>query len=144
MPAPDISIRVDGLDTLRKQLRAADKALAKELGQAGKEAADIVARAAKPKVPVLTGRARDSVRATVLKGGGAVKGGGTKAPYFGFLDYGNKPRSGAGVGRGDSQTGRPYQPGGRIVYPALAEKRSEVIDQYEALVDRVLRSAGLK
>lgn len=143
MPAPDIDIRVDGLDALRKRLRSADKGLAKDLGQAGRQAADIVAKAAQPKVPVQTGAARDSVRAVALKGGGAVKGGGTKAPYFGFLDYGNKPHSGAGVGRGDSQTGRPFLHGGRIVYPALAEKRSEVIDRYEHLLAQVLDSAGL-
>ena len=146
MPAgtPDIGIRVDGLDDLRKQLRAADKGLAKDLGQAGKAAADIVAKEARTRVPVLTGRARDSVRAAVHRGGGAVKGGGAKAPHFGFLDYGNKPHSGAGVGRGDSQTAIPYRKGGRIVYPSLAAKRAEVIEEYEQLVDRVLRSAGLK
>ena len=141
---PDIDIRVEGLDELRAKLRAADKNLVRDLGKAGKAAADIVAKEARGRTPTRSGRAQKSVRAVTLRGGGAVKGGGSAVPYFGFVDYGNKPGSGAGVGRNDSQDALPYLAGGRIVYPALADKRSEVVGTYEDLLDDVLRSARLK
>lgn len=136
MATPDIVIRVDGLDELRKRLRAADKGLAKELGQAGKKAADIVARAAKPKVPVRTGRAASTMRAVVVNGGGGVKFGGPKAPYAAWLDFGGK------VGRNKSVI-RPFVKIGRYRYPALASKRDEVVRTYEELLEDVLRRAGL-
>lgn len=136
------SVKVKGLDELRRSLNKADKSLAKELGQAGKAAADIVARAARPKVPVLTGAAKRSVRATTRRGGGNVAFGGAKVPYAGFLDYGNRLHGGRSVGRGDSVP-RDYRRGGRIVYPALAEKRQQVIEEYVQLVESVLRKAGL-
>lgn len=139
---PDIDIRVEGLDNLRKRLRKADKGLARDLGKAGKKAADIVAKDAASRVDVRSGQAKRSVKAVTLRGGGAVKGGGAAVPYFGFLDYGNKPGSGAGVGRGDSQR-RPYIAGGRYVYPALADNRDEVVRTYEELLADVLRDADL-
>lgn len=142
-PNVDLSIRVDGLKAARRALNNVGKGLGKELGQAGKSAADIVARTAKSKVPVLTGKARDSVRAVVSQGGGGVRGGGASVPYYGFLDFGNKIKKGGGVGRGDTQP-RPFVPGGRYIYPALEEKAGEVLDEYEQKVNELLRRAGLK
>ena len=109
---------------------------------AGKNAADLVAKAARPKVPVASGRAARSMRAVVRRGGGAVAFGGAKVPYAAFLDYGNKVGAGAGVGRGDSAP-RDYRPGGRYVYPTLAAKRNEVVREYVEFLSDVLRRAGL-
>lgn len=108
----------------------------KELGRAGKEAADVVARAARDKVPVVTGRARSSVRAVARSGGGAVAGGGAKVPYYGWLDFGGR------VGRNNSVT-RPVIQRGRFIYPALDEHHDEVVDTYERLLRDVLRAADL-
>ncbi len=144
MAAPDLDVKVEGLDDLRRALRkAGDKVTGKALGQAGKSAADIVAQAARPKVPVKTGRAASTLRAVVANGGGAVAFGGPRAPYAGFLDYGNKVGSGRGVGRNDSQP-REFRRAGRIVYPTLADKRDDVVATYEELVDDALRAAGLR
>lgn len=117
--------------------------MAKEVGQAGKQAADIVAQAARSRVPEISGRARESVRAVVSKGGGGVRGGGAKAPYYGFLDFGNKKKRGAGVGRKDSHP-RQFIKKGRYIYPALDEHYDDVVDQYEKNVNDLLRRAGLK
>lgn len=134
---PDIVVQVDGLDDLRRRFRqAGDKLATKELGQAGKAAADIVATAAKAKVPVLSGRAAASMRAVVLSGGGGVRFGNAKAPYAPWLDFGGK------VGRNRSVV-RPFIKQGRFIYPALAEHRSQVVEVYDDLVDGVLRRAGL-
>lgn len=135
--AVDAQIKVEGLDDLRKALRKADKSLARDLGQAGKKAADIVAGAARQKIPVRSGRARASLRAAVVSGGGGVKLGGPKAPYASWLDFGGR------VGRNKSVI-RPFKREGRYIYPSLAEHRDDVIRTYEELVDDVLRNAGLR
>ncbi len=138
MAAPDLDVKVEGLDDLRRALRkAGDKVTGKALGQAGKSAADIVAQAARPKVPVKTGRAASTLRAVVANGGGAVAFGGPRAPYAGFLDYGGA------VGRDRSVT-RTVVKGGRYVLPTLADRRDEVVRIYEELVDDALRGAGLR
>ena len=141
--AVDARIKVEGLDELRAALRKADRTLAKEVGQAGKKAADIVAQAAKPKYPVRTGAARDSLRAVVVRGGGGVRLGGAKAPYAGFVEFGNVVGSGRGVGRGDSQP-RRFIKSGRYLYPTLADRRDEVVNVYFDAMNDLLRRAGLR
>ena len=133
----EYGVTVEGLDELRKGLRKADKGVAKELGQAGKKAADIVAAAARPKVPSRSGKARASLRAVVVNGGGGVKGGGPRAAYYSWLDFGGS------VGRKKSVYRQVIREG-RYIYPTLAEKRDEVIKTYEELVDDALRKAGLR
>lgn len=132
---PGISVR--GLDELRKALAKADKDLAKDLGAAGKRAADVVVPAAQARTPVRSGRARDSLRAVTVRGGGAIRGGGAKAPYFPWLDYGGR------VGRKRSVV-RDYIKGGRIVYPAIDEKRDAAVDVYFDAMNDLLRRAGLR
>lgn len=143
MPVERWGVEVEGLDELRRMFRqAGDKVSAKGLGQAGKSAADIVAKKAQTKVPVRTGRAKSSVRAVALTGGGAIRGGGAKVPYYGFLDFGNKIKSGAGVGRGDTQP-RPFIARGRFIYPSLDEEFDRVIDTYQTMLVNLMRAAGL-
>lgn len=138
----DIGVKVEGLDELRRSLRKAGSTVGKDIGKVGKYAADIVAAEARGYVPARTGRARRSVRATVHRGGGAVKGGGANAPYYPFLEFGNKVRSGGGVGRGDSVP-RAFIAGGRYLYPALARKRDEVVETYAREVHDALKKADL-
>lgn len=133
----DVGIGVEGLAELRRALRrVGDKVATRELGQAGKTAAGIVAERARSKVPVQTGRARDSVRAVVAQGGGAIKGGRASVPYYAWLDFGGR------VGRNRSVE-RPFIRRGRYIYPALDERMDDVIDTYEKLVAAVFRDAGL-
>ena len=133
----EYGVTVEGLDELRRGLRTAgDKATGTALGQAGKAAADSVAQAARPKVPVRTGRARASLRAVVASGGGAVAFGGAKAPYAPWLEFGGR------VGRNNSVV-RPFKREGRYLYPTLAEEKDRVVRTYAELVDNVLRGAGL-
>lgn len=135
-PAVDLRIEVDGLKKLRAALRDVDQSFSKELGQAGKKAADIVAQAARQKVPVRTGRARDSIRSTAGRGG-SVAGGGARAPYYPWLDWGGR------VGRNDSVS-RPRLKSGRYLYPALAERRDDVVGEFADLVNELTARAGLR
>lgn len=136
MAAPRLSVEVDGLKELRKALRDIDKGFARELGQAGKRAAEIVADEARPKLPVRSGRARASVRATAGRGGSVVAGGAT-APYVPWLTFGGN------VGRDDSVQ-RPVIRGGRYFYPALRARRDAVVDAFAAAVEQLTKKAGLQ
>lgn len=136
-------IEVENLREVAKQLRdLGDAGAKKSLRLANKAGAEIVAAEARNRAPVRTGRLRSSIRATAGQTYASVAGGGAKAPYFGFADYGNKVHSGHGVGRKDSHP-RPFFAGGRIVYPALAAKRGEVTEVYARELDRVIDDYGL-
>jgi hypothetical protein len=139
----DPRIEVEGLKAFQKAIRElGDRDIKKQLRESDKAAAQVVVDEALPTVPVgATGKAAASLKAVGLSSGAAVRGGGSTAPYFGFLDYGNKVHSGAGVGRGDSQV-RPYEKGGRIVYPALNRSRATVLERYEHGIDQVIKAAG--
>lgn len=132
----DTSVEVKGLKELNRHLKDAGDGMQKELGKAGKAAAEVVAAAARARTPVRSGRARDSVRAGASSGGGVVRAGGAKVPYFAWLDWGGA------VGRNKSVV-REFRKEGRIIYPALGDKRAEVIESYERGVHEVLQKAGL-
>ena len=135
-------VEVEGLKEVRKAIRdLGDKDAKKALRLANKAAAEVVAAAAREKVPVRTGKAQRSVKAAATQLQGSVKGGGTTVPYFGFLDYGNKVGSGGGVGRKDSNP-RPFYFGGRYVYPALNEHRQDVTDVFADEISAVIDAAG--
>lgn len=136
MAQPHLRIEVDGLRALRAALREIDRGFARELGQAGKKAAEIVAAEARSKVPVRTGRARTSIRATAGRGG-SVRGGGARAEYFPWLEFGGA------VGRNDSVY-RPEVRGGRYLWPSLAEHRDEVVDVFADAVKDLTKRAGLQ
>lgn len=133
---PVKAVQVEGLDQLRSDLRKLDKTLPKEVGLAGKAAADIVAQAAKRRLPRNTGKTAKALRAKVSYGGGAVVFGNAKVPYAGWLDFGGKrPR--------DPRITRSPIPEGRYVYPALEANRDRIVREYADAVDAVLRKAGL-
>lgn len=96
-------------------------------------AAESVVTRARRGVPTLSGKARASIKATGL----AVRGGGSRAPYYPWLDYGGR------VGRKKS-IARSWRSGGRYIYPALtAEWMGLMTDAERELVD-LARDAGLE
>lgn len=140
---PEPAIVVEGLRELQKSLRAVSSDLPKELRKANKAAADDVVPAAQRRAPSRTGKLRKSIVARAEQRGASVKGGGARVPYFGFIDFGNKIGVGGGVGRHDSHP-RPFIKRGRIIYPAVTEKRDEILDTYERALAGLIRSAGLQ
>lgn len=122
-------VRIDqaSLKALMSALKKADAELQKELKRELKGAANIVASAAKGKVPSRSGRAAGSIRSGGTARGAYVQGGKASVPYYGWLDFGSRtPRLGnprsvgpwAGSGTGPRK--------GRFIYPALEDKRPEV------------------
>lgn len=125
----DADLQVDqaALKALLSALKKADPELQKQLKGELKKAADIVASAAKGKVPSRSGRAAGSIKSGGTAKGAYVQGGKALVPYYGWLDFGQRkpvlgrPRS---VGPWKASGKGPHK--GRFIYPALDDNRDEV------------------
>lgn len=131
----DETIRVAGLKDLQKALRDIDRDLPKELAAGLAEASEIVVRAASAKVPFVSGAARASMKPRKQQRGAAIAVGGTKAPYYPWLEWGGA------VGRNRSVK-RPFIRKGRYLYPTLAEKSPEVKAKVDEVLERLAIRAG--
>lgn len=134
MPAAELKTK--GVGALVAELAMAER-LAPELAETVPAliAAD-VAKDARRRVPTRSGRAAGTVRATRTAMGAAVSGGGSTAPYYGWLDYGGK------VGRRRSVS-RPYRAEGRYIYAAYRSLSGTITPLMEREVGRMLDKAGL-
>lgn len=133
------AIKVRGLNELAKSLRRIDPELAKELRVVLNDAAETVAVRARRKVPSRSGRAARSVKAKSTRTLARVAGGGNRAPYYPWLDFGGA------VGKRNSVR-RKYQPKGRYIYPEYFKARDagEFQDTMHDGLLSVLRKAGLE
>jgi hypothetical protein len=103
------AITVEGLAEFSRNLRKLDSELPKALRLALNEAADLVVNEARPGIPSRTGRARRSVRKASTRTAVRVRGGGNRAAYYPWLDFGGR------VGKGRSVS-RPFLTEGRYIY----------------------------
>ena len=110
------AIRIEGLREFQRGLKAMDRDLPKVLRMAFNDAADIVVDDARPRVPSRTGRAKGTVKARSTQTAARVAGGGNKASYYPWLDFGGR------VGRRRSVR-RPFLPKGRYIYNAYFRAR---------------------
>lgn len=136
--AESIKIGVVGLRELNRKLKAIGGDLPKAVRVAFNKAADVVVQEAKPDVDSDSGAAANSVRAQSTRTMSRVSGGGARAPYYPWLDFGGR------VGK-YRQISRPYKTDGRYIYAAYFRKRDageyqEVLS--EALSD-IITAAGL-
>jgi hypothetical protein len=134
-----VAIRVDGLKQLNKSLRALSADAPKALRLAGNEAADLIVKTARPKVPNgpgKNGHAAASVKAASTRTAARVKAGGPKFPYFPWLDFGGR------VGR-KKHVVRPFLKSGRYVWKAYGEQHENVAQNLAAGLDKVIGDAGL-
>lgn len=106
----------EGLAKFRKDLIKADKRFGPEIRNALKATAEVVASDARGRVPVLTGKAKGSIKGGSSGAAAVVRGGQKKVPYYGWLDFGG-PRSPKG-----RLNQRPFLKDGRYLYPAIAAK----------------------
>lgn len=132
---PDI--QVNGIADVQKALRSVSADLPRDLRRINKEAADLVREGARSRAPRRTGKLRDSIASRAEQRGASLKGGGARVPYFGFIDFGGS------VGRNNSVK-RPFIRRGRIIYPAVNDKRDQIIDTYGRNLNQLLRGAGLQ
>jgi len=134
----EVAIRIDGLAQFVRDLRKIDRDLPKTMRAAMNEAADVVVGEARPNVPRRTGRAAASLRPQSTRTAVRVSGGGRRAPYYPWLDFGGR------VGRG-KRTRRQFLKHGRYLYPAYFAKRDsgEIQRVLERALLGVARSAGV-
>jgi hypothetical protein len=130
-------IKIDGLSQFRANLKKLDRDLPKALRLAFNAAADIVVDDARPRVPSRSGKARASVKAKSTQSYSRVSGGGNKAPYYPWLDFGGK------VGRNRSVS-RPFIKDGRYIYHAYYRNRHRYVEVLEASLIKVADQAGIE
>lgn len=133
----DQTIQVKGIRDLQRALRDIDRDLAKQLGEGLAEVADIVAKTARPLVPVKTGRAASSMKVRKTQRAASLAVGGTKAPYFQWLEWGGR------TGRNKSVV-RPFIPIGRTIYPTVKEKDAEIKNKLDEVLRRLAIQAGFE
>lgn len=109
-------IKVDGLAEFSRNLKKLDTELPKKLRVTLNDVAQLVVDKAQPKVPRRSGRAAKSIKAKSTRTQARVAAGGSKVPYYGWLDFGGR------VGRRKSVK-RPVLQKGRYLYPAYESLR---------------------
>jgi hypothetical protein len=144
MPVADEAVRIDGLRQLNRALKDMNTEFSKELKTILNDVADLVAKRAVRRAPARSGKLRRSIKTASSAQKAQVKGGSTAVPYYGFIDYGNRPRGGKGaVGRKDSNP-RKFIPTGRILYPAYEESKYEVTVLLAHELDQFIEAKGLQ
>jgi hypothetical protein len=133
-------IRIEGLKEFTRAVKHADASLPKAVRLAGNRAANVVVRAAVPRVPVgppAGGHARNSIKARSTRTEVRITAGGSRFPYYPWLDFGGR------VGRKKSVS-RPFLKRGRYIWAAYYEHQAEVQTALEESLSEVARSAGLE
>lgn len=134
-------IRVEGLGELRRALAGMESGANRELRVVLNQAADLVVDGAQRRVPVKSGKARKSIKKRSTQTQARVVAGGTKAPYFGWLDYGGKVYR---HGKDHKPNQRRFYAGGRIIYPAFDAERARVNEVLSEGLARLVRENGLE
>ena len=127
MVANDKFIQIDNLNQVRRNFNQYGAEFKTELKQTHLKAAKIVEKAARPLVPVRTGKLLASVRASGTQRFAAVRAGKKSVPYappihWGWAKRGIKPN--------------PF------LYEALDKRRDEVIKAYEKQIAELGRRFG--
>lgn len=141
MPA---EIKVKGLREIGTALDNLPEEIDKRLKAELTAVAEMIAVGARGRMPTDTGHAKSSVVAGVAGPWPFVKGGGSVAPYYGWLEYGTRrPRRGrprsvgpwANTGQGPAD--------GRFVGPEIAEQHDEFVKAANAAFDKAWYAAYL-
>lgn len=134
--ADEMKIQVVGLKELQKALRDIERDLPKELAAGLAEVSEMVLVKARALVPRgKTGNAQESMKVRKQQRGASIAVGGTKAPYYPWLDFGGR------VGRRRSVK-RTFIQGGRYIYPTLKVMRPQVNAKVDEVVRRLSTQAG--
>lgn len=131
------AIRVQGLSEFSRNLRRLDADLPKALRIAFNQAADVVVADARSGIPTKSGKAKASVKARSTRTAARIVGGGRRAPYYPFLDFGGR------VGKNKSVR-RPFLSDGRYIYKAFYDNVDRLPDILESALLDVARSAGVE
>lgn len=128
------AIKIDGLAQFSRNLKKLDADLPKALRIAFNEAADLVVNDAVPSIPKKSGKAARSVKARSTRNAVRIAGGGNRAPYYPWLDFGGR------VGKNRSVK-RPFYSDGRYIYESYFKLKASG-DFEEALTKALLGVAA--
>jgi hypothetical protein len=118
-------VRVEGLRELQKSLRKLDPEARKLLNRELRVITRGITLRVRSQMPARSGNARMSVRPGVWRGDSVIRAGGSRAPYYGWLDFGGTLRPSGG--RRNTQH-RPVFKSGRYIYPTIARSRPQLVD----------------
>lgn len=131
------AIKIVGLSTFVKNLKKLDADLPKALRVAFNEAADVVVKDARQTIPTKSGKAKASVKARSTQTASRVVGGGNRAPWYPWLDFGGR------VGKRKSIK-RPFIKHGRYIYNAYFDNQPRYAELLEKALLDAARSAGVE
>lgn len=126
------SVEVEGLREIAARIRATgDRDLKAGLRLANKSVADVVVGAARPDVPVRSGRLKASLKASASQNAAYGKAGSpVRVPYAAAIHWGTGPRPGA---RGPHNiTGRPF------LWDAADRTINRAVKEYEDAIQDLL------
>ena len=127
MATPKNFIQIDNLNIVRRNLGQYSDEFKKELKQTHLQAAKIVEKAARPLVPVRTGKLLASVRSAGTQRFAVVRAGKKSVPYAPPIHWGWAKRR--------------IKPN-PFLYEALDKRRDEVIKAYEKQIANLARRFG--
>jgi hypothetical protein len=135
--AATVKVQITGMKEFVKAVKAVDPEHAKQLRKDLNRAADVIVTEARSRIPSVTGKAKGSVKAASTQKMARVTGGGNKAVYYGWLDFG-------GWGGRNKSVYRNFIREGRYIYAAYYEMRTEFFDGVELGLRIAAANAGLK
>lgn len=130
------AITVKGLREFKTALRKFDGESHKKLRVAQNDAAQLVVNKARPKVPVRSGKARNSMRVASTQTATRIRAGGKRVPYYPWLDFGGR------VGKNNS-VNRPFIKQGRYIFPTYSANKGKVQDILAKRIEELARESGL-
>lgn len=130
-------IKIQGLTQFQRALKQMDGESQKQLRVVFNKAADLIVQEAPRGMPRKTGKAAGSLKARSGQREAVVIGGGKKAPYYPFIDFGGSvgPRK---------TTKRRFIKSGRYMYPAYSRNTNTIQRILEDGLKELVESAGMK
>lgn len=134
------AIEVNGVKVFQRRLAKMDDGTVKELKRVYIQSANVVYRNAMPRVPVRSGRLKETLRVSATTRAGTVKAGGKRsAPYAGPVHFGWPTRP----NQAKEWQGGPIYPN-PFLYSALDARRDDVEFMFFKGIMKVARRAGLQ
>ena len=112
-----------------------------EIKKVNLEAARLVEKEAKQRVPVQTGRLRASIRSSGQAGKGVVRAGNARVPYANPIHWGWPSRPAAKWGTPGRAVGGPISEN-RFLTDALESERRRIVGLYRDELERLARKYG--
>lgn len=131
------TVTVEGLDQFRRELRKLDdKTLIDGLKDANKQVGDIVVDEAKSRAQTrLQVKAASTLRAGRQQARAVVTGGTARVPFFFGAEFGALQYRQFSPWRGSGENA------GYFLFPAIRDKREEVLDVYGVAIERLAAEA---